>query len=84
MLGVTLLVVDAPSLHHHQDAGPAWYDEECPSLRVAIAGSSPGILPVVNTGHPIPLVDVVPPATPAELVRPSLRSPGPRGPPIPA
>jgi hypothetical protein len=84
VLGAALVAVDAPSLHQHRDTGPAWYDEECPSVRLAVAGSEPGVVPVVDTGHAIPPMDVVVPVTPAELLRRSLRPPGPRGPPIPA
>ncbi len=82
ILGVTLVVVDAPSVHQHRDTGPAWYDEECPSLRLAVAWSDPGILPVADDVRPIPPVDVVVPATPARLLHRSLLSTGPRGPPI--
>jgi hypothetical protein len=81
MLSLTLVVVDAPSLHQHRDTGPAWYDEECPSLRLAVAWSDPGMLPVVDV-QAIPPVNVVIPATPAGLLRLSLLSTGPRAPPI--
>jgi hypothetical protein len=84
ILGLTLVVVDVPSLHQHRDPGLAWYDEECPSLRLAVAGSDPGVLPVVDTGHAVPPVDVVAPASPAAPIHRSLRSPGPRAPPTPA
>jgi hypothetical protein len=84
MLGLTLVVVDVPRLHQHRDPGLAWYDAECPSLRLAVAGSDPGMLPVVDTGQAVPPVDMVVPVAPSERHRPSLRSPGSRAPPTPA
>jgi hypothetical protein len=84
MLSLTLVTVDAPSLHQHRDTGPAWYDEECPSLRLAVAWSDPGMLPVVDDVQPLSHVDVVVPAPPSGLLRPSLLSTGPRAPPIAA
>jgi len=78
------VTVDAPSLHQHRDTGPAWYDEECPSLRLAVAWSDPGMLPVVDDVQPLSHVDVVVPAPPSGLLRLSLLSTGPRAPPIAA
>jgi hypothetical protein len=75
------LVVDA-SLHQHRDTGPAWYDEKCPSLRLAVVERDPGMLPVVEQVHPIAPEDAAVSVTPAELLRGSLPPAGPRAPPI--
>jgi hypothetical protein len=81
VLGLTLVVVDTPSVHQHRDPGPAWYDEECPSLRLALAWSDPGIRPAVDDVQPIAPVAVVVPAVAAGPLRLALVSTGPRGPP---
>jgi hypothetical protein len=82
ILSLTLVVVDAPSLHQHRDTGPAWYDEECPSLRLAVVWRDPGMLPVVEQVHAIAPVDAAVSATPAGLLRGSFPPTGSRAPPI--
>jgi hypothetical protein len=81
MLAVTLVAADAPSLHQHRETNPAWFDEECPSVRLAVAWSDPGSLPVVDGVHPVPPGDVVVAATAIGPLRRFLVSLGPRGPP---
>jgi hypothetical protein len=84
ILGLTLVAVEAPSLHQHRDSGPAWYDEECPGLRLAVASTDPGVLPVVDQVHAVAPVDSAVPATPAQVLRGCLSPTDPRAPPIPA
>jgi hypothetical protein len=82
ILSLMLVVVDAPSLHQHRDTGPAWYDEECHALRLAVAWRDPEMLPVVEQVHAIAPVYVAVSATPPGLLRGSFLPTSPRAPPI--
>jgi hypothetical protein len=84
ILGLTLVAVEAPGLPQHRDLGPAWYDEECPAHRLAVASTDPGLLPVVDQVHVVAPADSVVPATPADVLRGSSSPTDPRAPPLPA
>ena len=76
-----LVAVDAPVLHQHRDATPAWYDEECPSRQLAAGRSDLGILPVLGLVQVIPVVDSVVPAPPTGALGAVLLPLSARGPP---
>ncbi|HEV8309738.1 MAG TPA: hypothetical protein VGW35_18905 [Methylomirabilota bacterium] len=82
IFSLMLVAVEAPAVHQHHDAGPAWYDEECPSVRLAAGPGEPGLLPALDLAQPIPVVDLRVPAPPRGALDISVLSLSTRGPPI--
>lgn len=36
LFAISVIAVDAPVVHDHEDGAPAWYNEECPLSRLAL------------------------------------------------
>jgi hypothetical protein len=52
-LTLCLLGVEAPVLHLHHGASPAFYDEECPLSRLAATETRVGVSPVFALVQPV-------------------------------
>ena len=81
-LSLLLMAGEAPVLHRHGGATPAFYDEACPLSQLLASRSEVGPVRRVDLAQPLPVIGlVVLPAPPDSAVVPVLPF-DPRGPPL--